>query len=134
MRDQFKMLWVAAQSLVAQMIDLFLTRDIAEIVCVSYEMCSDGLTIETHTAIPTTSTRARCRPSPEMTWGCLVIYFESSVGNVASGFNLLDDRQATIWFHIECFQGSDCVTLIPNLSGWHVCSIPRRPSINFTSS
>ena len=58
MRDQFQMLRVAAQSLVAQVIHLFLSRYVAEVMGVGHEMCGDSLTIETHATIATTSTIA----------------------------------------------------------------------------
>jgi hypothetical protein len=99
MCDHFQMLRIAAQALVAQVVDLFLAGDVAEVVGVGHDVDGNGLPIETHAAIPTTSPSPRGRSSPEVTWGSLVVELEAGVYDVAAGLDFLDDERATISLH-----------------------------------
>lgn len=54
-RHQFQMLRIAAQSVVAQMIDLAIAGDVAEVVCVGDEMNSHSVAVQTHSSVAATT-------------------------------------------------------------------------------
>ena len=99
MSDHLQVLGVAAQPLVAQVVDLLLARDVPEVVGVGHDVRGDGLIIETHAAIATTASRARGRASPEVTWGCLVVDVVAGVFDAAPGIDLGDDLVPSILVH-----------------------------------
>jgi len=61
------MVFVHTQAVVALVVNLFLPRDETEMVGIDHQMNCDGLTIETHPWIPTTSSIPGIRTLPDVT-------------------------------------------------------------------
>jgi hypothetical protein len=85
------MVFVYAQAVVALVVDLLLPRDETEVVGINHEMNSNGLTVETHSWIPTTSSFARMGSSPNMTRAGKTLNLETKMDNIHVGFDLGKD-------------------------------------------
>ena len=97
MRHQFQMLRIAAQSVVAQMIDLAIAGDVAEVVCVGDEMNSHSVAVQTHSSVAATTSITGGWPRPQVARRRLAPNQETHVDDVATGFNSLDDGEAAVF-------------------------------------
>ena len=85
------MVFIYAQSVVALVVDLFLPRDETEVVGINHEMNCNGLTVETHPGIPTTSSFTRMGSGPNMTRAGKILKFETKMDNIHVGLDLGKD-------------------------------------------
>ena len=90
------MLGVAAKTVVAEMVDLFLARDVAVEVEVHYKRYSHCLSIEGHPAITTLSAFTRGRALPDVAGGWPPISHESVIDYHDPFTNALDDAITAI--------------------------------------
>ena len=67
MGHHLKVILVHTQPVVAPMVNLFLSRNETEMVGINHEMNSNGLTVQAHSWIPTTSSIAGVRTLPDVT-------------------------------------------------------------------
>ena len=78
---------VAAQAVVALVVDLLFAGDVAVVVGEHHQMYGDSLAIQTHPAITTTSTGTRIGASPEVAGAGFVVEDETGVFDTAAGFD-----------------------------------------------
>ena len=95
MRHHLEMVLVHAQSVVALVVNLFLPRDETEVVSINHEMNCNGLTVETHSGIPTTSSLTRMGSSPNMARAGKTLKLETKMDNIHIGFDLGKDLLPT---------------------------------------
>lgn len=104
MRHQFEVGRVAAKALIAEVIHLLLPWDIPIEVGEHDEMHSDGLTVECHSSVATTTAIARGGAGPEMTGAWLGSLVEPHVLDLYPGQDPFEDPVPSIyssmaWLH-----------------------------------
>ena len=92
---------VAAQAIIAQMVDLFLGRYISIIVSENHNMDSYRRVVETHAAIAATPTIAGGRPLPDMARARFTIYLITVVDDGEAGCDLGEDVLASVVEHFS---------------------------------
>ena len=90
------MLGVAAKTVVAEVVDLLLARDVAVEVGVHHQMYSHCLSVEGHTAITTPSAFTRGRALPDVAGRWPPISHESTIDHHDPFMNALDDAITAI--------------------------------------
>jgi len=86
---------VTAATVVTQVIDLLLARDVPVEVGVDHQMDGHCLAVEAHPAIATTSAFARVRAFPQEAWGGLLVQYEAGVGYGNTSQDTFDDHLTT---------------------------------------
>jgi len=84
MADHLQVQGVATQAVVALVVDLLLTGDVAVVVGVDDQMHSYGLAVERHAAIATTLASTGIRPSPDVAGTWLIVQNEAKIGDLDS--------------------------------------------------
>ena len=99
-RDHLKMIRVTAETIIAQMVDLFLGRYISKIVGENHYMDSYRGPIEGHAAIATGSSIAGGWPLPDMAGARKSIYLITQVDNGKAGCYLGEDVLSSFVEHL----------------------------------
>ncbi|WGN90660.1 hypothetical protein [Pseudomonas phage PaVOB] len=89
--DHLQMSGVAAQPLSAEMVDLFLTRHIAEVVGEHDDVDGNCLAVQAHSPVTTAPARTRIRALPEVAGTWLTVEDEARVFDFAAGFDTFPD-------------------------------------------
>ena len=87
---------VTATTVIAEVVDLFLARDIPIEVGVDHQMNGHSLAIEAHPAITTTSAFAGVGAFPQEAGGGLIVQYEACVGHGNTSQDTLDDPIASV--------------------------------------
>ena len=82
---------VTTSSLPTEMVYLFVAGNVPVVVGIYDQMHRNGMTVKTHSTVPTTTTCTRSRAFPEVTWARLILENKPSIHNVTSHLDLGDD-------------------------------------------
>jgi hypothetical protein len=85
-----QMSWMAAQTVVAQVINLFFAGDITKVIGVHDQVNSNCLPVQGHSTVPTTSSYTRIGSSPDMAGAWFLVQHESEVSYLNSFLDALE--------------------------------------------
>jgi len=95
------MVFITAQTIIAFMVNLFLSRYITKKVCENNYMDCNRLTRQVHTRIATPTSVTGCRALPDMTGTRFSIDLEAEVYNFEARSYLVEDVQSSVVEHVS---------------------------------
>lgn len=98
MRHHLKVLGIAAQAVIALVINLLLAWDVPEEVCVADDVNSYCLSIEGHAPVSAASSFTGCWSGPEMAGAWLAINDKPHVHDVTASMDAIDGFISSIRF------------------------------------
>ena len=87
---------ITAQPVVTEMVYLFVAGDVPVVVGIYDQMHRNGMTVETHSTVPTTTTCTRSWAFPKVTRAGLILENKPSIHNVTSHLDLGDDGMPAV--------------------------------------